>query len=180
MNRVGFDGHSFSPCIQGLFHLSLHDANKPRVVAEGGVQLLVSTLLQKRSGLVDESLSVLATLALCEAGANAIVESHVLPNLVEILSSGPPRSRENALAVLLALCQGGDVRVFDRVAFYNHRIVSTLCSLLVIGSDRAKRKAKELMSLLVVSDSSSDSRSSSFQKSSSMTGFDKSDPSARP
>ena len=176
MHLIGFDG--ILVYIQGLFHLSLHDANKPRVVAEGGVQLLVSTMLQKRSGLVDESLSVLAALALCQEGANAIVEASVLPNLVEILTTGPPRSRENALAVLLALCQGGDIRVFDRVAFYNHRIVSTLCSLLVIGSDRAKRKAKQLMSILVVNDSSSNSMSSSFHRSSSM-GFNHSDPRAR-
>ena len=174
---MGFDGIFVH--IQGLFHLSLHDANKPRVVAEGGVQLLVSTMLQKRSGLVDESLSVLAALALCGEGADAIIGASVLPDLVEILTTGPPRSRENALAVLLALCQGGDVRVFDRVAFYNHRIVSTLCSLLVIGSDRAKRKAKQLMSMLVVNDSSSNSMSPSIHRSSSL-GFNNSDPRARP
>lgn len=174
---MGFDG--VFVCVQGLFHISLHDANKPRVVAESGVQLLVSTMLERRSGLVDESLSVLATLALCQEGANAIVEASVLPKLVDILTSGAPRSRENALAVLLALCRGGDVGVFDRVAYYNHRIVSTLCSLLVIGSDRAKSKAKELMSILVVSDSSSNSMSSSSHRSSSV-GFNNSYPRARP
>lgn len=157
--------------IKGLFHLSLHGANKPRVVAEGGVQLLVSTIIRRRAGLVDESLSVLAILALCEDGAIAIVEASALPSLVEILSVGPPRSRENALAVLLALCQGGDDNVFERVTFYNHQIVSSLCSLLVIGSDRAKRKANEMMRMLVVSDSSRNSMSarSSWQSGSSFS-----------
>lgn len=165
-------------CLQGLFHLALHDANKPRLVLEGAVQLLVSTMLRRRSGLVDASLSVLAILALCEEGAIAIVAASALPTLVEILAVGPPKSRENALAVLLALCQGGDDIVFHRVAFYNHQIVSSLCSLLVIGSDRAKGKANELMRLLVVSDSSSDSVSSrSYQSGSSF--WNDSDPRAQ-
>ena len=133
--------------------LSLDDANKPRLVGEGAVPLLLSTMLVRRSGLVDESLSVLAILALCE-GAIAIVEVSALPTLIEILTLGPPKSRENALAVLLALCQGGNDMVFYSVAFYNHQIVSSLCSLIVIGSDRAKHKANELMRMLVVSESS--------------------------
>lgn len=148
------------------------------------MKLLASTMLQRRSGLVDESLSVLATLALCEEGANAIIEASTLPTLVELLSTGAPRSRENALAVLLALCQGGDVQVFNRVAFYNHRIVSTLCSLSVIGSDRAKRKAKELMSILVVSSDCSGSETSKSMSApsyrSASVGFSNSEPRARP
>jgi hypothetical protein len=172
--------------IKGLFHLSLHESNKPRVVAEGGVKLLVATMLQRRSALVDESLSVLAVLASCEEGAIAIIEASILPNLVELMSSGAPRTRENALAVLLALCQGGDVRVLDRVAFYNNRIVSTLCSLLVIGSDRAKRKAKELMNILVITDNSDLSGSlrkssiSSPDYASTSLGFSNSNPRSRP
>lgn len=171
--------------IKGLFHLSLHDANKPRVVAEGGVQLLVSTMLQRRSALVDESLSVLAVLASCEEGAMAVMNAAILPTLVELLCTGAPRTRENALAVLLALCQSGDVQMMNRVSFYNNRIVSTLCSLLVIGSDRAKRKAKELMSILITSDSSLSNQSTPSYMSdpyyrSASVGFSHSNPRARP
>lgn len=150
------------------------------------MQLLVSTMLHRRSGLVDESLSLLAVLALCEEGANAIIDASILLTLVELLCTGTPKSREHALAVLLALCQGGDVRVFNRVAFYNHRIVSSLCSLLTIGSDRAKRKAKDLMNILVVSDSSGIASGSSFSTGMSSqfyrsASFDcNSNPSSRP
>lgn len=161
-------------CLQGLFHLSLHDANKPRLVEEGVVQVLMSYVRDRGSGLVDDSLSVLAILALCEEGAIAIVGASALPILVEILRAGSPRSRENALSVLLALYKGSNEIILERVAFYNHQIVSMLCSLSVIGSDRAKRKANELMRMLVVSDYSSDSMSSRSSRSGSsfLNNFD--------
>lgn len=156
---------------QGLFHLALHDANKPRVVAAGGVNLLVSFLLQKRAGLLDESLAVLAVLALCQEGMMTMLRASIIPNLVEILTLGTPKSRENAVAVLLSLCQTGGDAVISRLSKYSHQIVATLCSLLVVGSERGKRKAKALMRFLVATDSSVSSGSSYSHESFSSGSF---------
>lgn len=146
-----------------LFHLALHPANQPRIVAAGAVPLLLSYLLQTRAGLTEDSLSVLAALALCPEGIAAMMKVGILPTLVEILRSGSLRAKENVTAVLLVLCQrGGDV-VFEKVSKYNHHIVATLCTLLTVGSDRGKQKAKALMRILVDDSSCSSSSMTSFR-----------------
>ncbi|KAH9554996.1 hypothetical protein CY35_08G091800 [Sphagnum magellanicum] len=145
--------------IKVIYHLALHEPNKARLVMVGAIPVLFSFILQRR--LVEDALSVLALLGSCPEGVTAMTRVGELTTIVEVLRGGSTRAKENATSVLLALCETGGDSAVEKVSRHNHAIVATLCSLLITGSDRGKRKAKSLMRFLVANESSSSSIDSS-------------------
>eukprot|EP00249_Psilotum_nudum_P016109 c25661_g1_i1 orf=536-2569(+) len=130
-----------------LFHLCVHHANRARVAKAGAVPVLVDLLSSHPSSLADDALAVLAVLAGSAEGLVAISHSTVIPTLVNILRIGSPKSKENSVVVLLALCRYGGDQVIDSVLGIPSALLS-LHALLSIGTPRAKRKATSLLRIL--------------------------------
>ncbi|CAK9859856.1 unnamed protein product [Sphagnum jensenii] len=131
-----------------LINLAVWNANKPNIVAAGAVQILVSLLQDDEAGITDDALKVLALVAGCPQGLEALnMEATAVAVLMRHLSSGSPKGKENAIVVLHALCKSGGDEVLSRVLQVtgaNH----SLHSLLRSGTPRAKRRAASLLKLL--------------------------------
>jgi len=131
-----------------LINLAVWNANKPNIVAAGAVQILVSLLQDDEAGITDDALKVLALVAGCPQGLEALnMEATAVAVLMRHLSSGSPKGKENAIVVLHALCKSGGDEVLSRVLKVtgaNH----SLHSLLTGGTPRAKRRAASLLKLL--------------------------------
>ncbi|CAM6017788.1 unnamed protein product [Sphagnum balticum] len=131
-----------------LINLAVCNVNKPNIVAAGAVQILVSLLQDDEAGITDDALRVLALVAGCPQGLEALnMEATAVAVLIRHLSSGSPKGKENAIVVLHALCKSGGDEVLSRVSQVtgaNH----LLRSLLTGGTPRAKRRATSLLKLL--------------------------------
>lgn len=130
-----------------LFNLAVYHGNKSAIVESGAVTILVSLLGEEEGGIADDALMVLALVAGSTEGLTAIAEASAIPILVRMLRVGTPKGRENAIAVLLALCRNGGERIVSAVMQVNTAVPS-LYSLLTMGTPRAKRKASSLLKLL--------------------------------
>ncbi|CAM6039426.1 unnamed protein product [Sphagnum compactum] len=131
-----------------LFNLAVHPANKPKIVAAGAVPILISLLQDEEAGTTDDALPVLALIAGCPEGLEAInMEAAAIPVLVRHLRSGSPKGKENAIVVLYALCKSGGDEVVSSLSQVRVTIPS-LFSLLTVGTPRAKRRAASLLKLL--------------------------------
>lgn len=128
-----------------IFNLSFYQGNKVRAVRAGIVGPLIRLLNEAESGMVDESLAILAIIASHPEGKNAIAQAEPIPMLVELIRTGSPRNRENAAAVLWSLCVG-DVKCL-KVA-KELQAEEALKELSEDGTDRAKRKASSLLESL--------------------------------
>jgi hypothetical protein len=94
---------------------------------------------------VDEALAILAILATHPEGRIAIGQANATPMLIEIITSGSPRNKENGAAVLLALC------TFDPQHIVLAQLLDAfgpLSELVQDGTTRAKRKAAQLLDLM--------------------------------
>jgi hypothetical protein len=131
-----------------LINLAVCNDNKPNIVAAGAVQILVSLLQDDEAGSTDDALRVLALVAGCPQGLEALnMEATAVAVLIRHLSSGSAKGKENAIVVLHALCKSGGDEVVSRmsqVTGANH----SLRSLLTGGTPRAKRRAASLLKLL--------------------------------
>lgn len=130
-----------------LFNLAVYHGNKSSIVESGAVTILVSLLNEEEGGIADDALMVLALVAGSTEGLTAIAEASAIPILVRMLRVGTPKGRENAIAVLLALCRNGGERIVSSVMQVSTAVPS-LYSLLTMGTPRAKRKASSLLKLL--------------------------------
>ncbi|KAG0554128.1 hypothetical protein M758_12G067000 [Ceratodon purpureus] len=130
-----------------LFNLAVYHGNKSSIVESGAVTILVSLLSEEEGGIADDALMVLALVAGSTEGLTAIAEASAIPILVRMLRVGTPKGRENAIAVLLALCRNGGERIVSSVMQVSTAVPS-LYSLLTMGTPRAKRKASSLLKLL--------------------------------
>nr|QDF46150.1 U-box armadillo repeat ubiquitin E3 ligase [Pohlia nutans] len=130
-----------------LFNLAVYHGNKSSIVESGAVTILVSLLSEEEGGIADDALMVLALVAGSAEGLTAIAEASAIPILVRMLRVGTPKGRENAIAVLLALCRNGGERIVSSV-MQVQTAVPSLYSLLTMGTPRAKRKASSLLKLL--------------------------------
>jgi len=131
-----------------LINLAVWNANKPNIVAAGAVQILVSLLQDDEAGITDDALKVLALVAGCPQGLEALnMEATAVAVLMRHLSSGSPKGKENAIVVLHALCKSGGDEVLSRVLKVT-RANHSLHSLLTGGTPRAKRRAASLLKLL--------------------------------
>lgn len=128
-----------------IFNLSIYQGNKVRAVRSGIVVPLMRLLTDAGGGMVDEALAILAILASHPEGKAAIGQAEPIPVLVEVMRTGSPRNRENAAAVLWSLCTG-DVQHLKTAG--EHGAEEALKDLAENGTDRAKRKARNLLDLL--------------------------------
>ncbi len=131
-----------------LFNLAVCNANKPNIVAAGAVQILVSLLQDDEAGITDDALRVLALVAGCPQGLEALnMEATAVAVLIRHLSSGSPKGKENAIVVLHALCKSGGDEVLSRMSQVTGAKHS-LRSLFTGGTPRAQRRAASLLKLL--------------------------------
>ncbi|KAI5062301.1 hypothetical protein GOP47_0022840 [Adiantum capillus-veneris] len=140
-----------------LFSLSVVDDNKITIGASGAIPalgnkakavraLVVPPLMQllkdPSSDMVDEALAILAILATHHEGRAAISQASATPVLVELIKTGSPRNKENAAAVLLALCLNDVVQTALVGQLGAH---GPLIELAKNGTGRGRRKASSLL-----------------------------------
>ncbi|KAF8397729.1 hypothetical protein HHK36_016651 [Tetracentron sinense] len=128
-----------------IFNLSIYQGNKARAVKAGIVVPLMRLLMDAGSGMVDEALAILAILASHQEGKVAIGQAEPIPVLVEVIRTGSPRNRENSAAVLWSLCTGDAQHLKTAREL---KAEEALKELSENGTDRAKRKADNLLELL--------------------------------
>ena len=128
-----------------IFNLSIYQGNKARAVKAGIVTPLMRLLKDAGGGMVDEALAILAILASHQEGKTAIRQAEPIPVLVEVIRTGSPRNRENSAAVLWSLCTGD----FEQLKLSKEfGAEEALKELSENGTDRAKRKAGNILELL--------------------------------
>ena len=95
--------------------------------------------METECGMVDEALAILAILS----GHPVLVG---IPVLVGVIRNGFPRSKENAAAVMVHLCNGeGEQQQQHLAEAQEQGIMSLLEELAESGTDRGKRKAVQLL-----------------------------------
>ncbi|KAI3983254.1 hypothetical protein MKX01_013321 [Papaver californicum] len=128
-----------------IFNLSIYQGNKVRAVRAGIVVPLMRLLKDAGGGMVDEALAIMAILASHHEGKTAIGLAEPIPALIDVMRTGSPRNRENAAAVLWSLCTG-DVQRLKTLKELGAE--EALKELSENGTDRAKRKASNLLELM--------------------------------
>lgn len=128
-----------------IFNLSIYQGNKAKAVKAGIVGPLMRLLKDAGGGMVDEALAIMAILASHPEGKTAIAQADPIPVLVEVIRTGSPRNRENSAAVLWSLCTGDleQLKLAREVG-----AEEALKELSENGTDRAKRKAGNILELL--------------------------------
>lgn len=128
-----------------LFNLCIYQGNKGRAVRAGIITALLKILTESSSAMVDEALTILSVLAGHHEAKVAIVKAGTIPVLIDLMRTGLPRNKENAAAILLALCK----RDAENLACLGRLgAVIPLMELSKNGTERAKRKATSLLELL--------------------------------
>ncbi|KAL8136454.1 hypothetical protein V2J09_002455 [Rumex salicifolius] len=128
-----------------IFNLSIYQGNKVRALRAGIVPTLVGFMKDVGGGMVDESLMILAMLSSHPEGRVVIGEAEAMGALVEVIRTGSGRNRENAAAVIWAVCMG-DPREVEKAREAGAEAV--FLELVDNGTDRAKRKAANVLELL--------------------------------
>ncbi|PON98188.1 Beta-catenin [Trema orientale] len=125
-----------------LFNLCIYQGNKGRAVRAGVITALLSMLTDSGNIMVDEALTIMSVLASHQEAKLAIVKAGTIPVLIDLLRTGLPRNKENATAILLALCK----RDTENLACISRLgAVIPLTELAKNGTERAKRKATSLL-----------------------------------
>ncbi|GMH02042.1 hypothetical protein Nepgr_003881 [Nepenthes gracilis] len=128
-----------------LFNLCIYQGNKGRAMRAGIITALLNMLTELSGSMVDEALTILSVLAGHQEAKAAIVKAHTIPVLVDLMRMGLPRNKENAAAILLALCK----RDMENLACLGRLgAVIPLMELAKSGTERAQRKATSLLELL--------------------------------
>ncbi len=128
-----------------LFNLCIYQGNKGRAVRAGVVPMLMRLLTQPGGEMADEALAILAILASHPDGKTAIGVLNAVPTLVELVRNGSPKNRENATAVLVQLCGGDPQHLSEAKAL---GVMTPLLDLAESGTERAKRKAAQLLEII--------------------------------
>ncbi|BAT74938.1 U-box domain-containing protein 11-like [Vigna umbellata] len=125
-----------------LFNLCIYQGNKGRAIRAGIITALLKMLTDSSKSMVDEALTIMSVLASHQEAKIAIVKASTIPVLIDLLRTGLPRNKENAAAILLALCK----RDADNLACISRLgAVIPLSELARTGTERAKRKATSLL-----------------------------------
>ncbi|KAL2904720.1 U-box domain-containing protein 10 [Bienertia sinuspersici] len=128
-----------------LFNLCIYQGNKGRAVRAGIIAALMKMLTESSGTMVDEALTILSVLAGHQEAKVAIVKACTIPVLIDLLRTGLPRNKENAAAILLALCK----RDTENLASLGRLCAAVpLTEITKSGTERAKRKATSLLELL--------------------------------
>ncbi|KAL9255215.1 U-box domain-containing protein [Drosera capensis] len=128
-----------------LFNLCIYQGNKGRAVRSGIITALLKMLTESSGSMVDEALTILSVLAGHQEAKVAVVRAGTLPVLIDLMRTGLPRNKENAAAILLALCK----RDTENLASLGRLGAGIpLMELAKSGTERAQRKATSLLELL--------------------------------
>ncbi|KAL9241942.1 hypothetical protein vseg_015994 [Gypsophila vaccaria] len=128
-----------------LFNLCIYQGNKGRAVRAGIISALMKMLTDSSGTMVDEALTILSVLAGHQEAKSAIVKASTIPVLIDLLRTGLPRNKENAAAILLALCK----RDVDNLSCLSRLGAAIpLTEMTRSGTERAKRKATSLLELI--------------------------------
>ncbi|KAE8658915.1 U-box domain-containing protein 15 [Hibiscus syriacus] len=135
--------------LTALFNLCLNQANKARAIDAGIVPPLQLLLKDKRTGMLDEALSMFLLLATHPQGRHEIGELSFIGMLVDIIREGTPKNKECAASVLLELSLNNSSHILAALQFgvYEH-----LVEMSLTGTNRAKRKANAILQLMRTSD----------------------------
>lgn len=88
-----------------LFNLCIYEGNKSRAVRAGIMRPLLNILKDfSTSGLVDEVLIILSVLVSHHEGKAALSKANAISLLIDLLRARQPFNKENATALLFALC----------------------------------------------------------------------------
>ncbi|XP_021727303.1 U-box domain-containing protein 11-like [Chenopodium quinoa] len=128
-----------------LFNLCIYQGNKGRAVRAGIIAALMKMLTESDGAMVDEALTILSVLAGHQEAKLVIVRACTIPVLIDLLRTGLPRNKENAAAILLALCKR-DMENLTSLSRLGAAI--PLTEITKSGTERAKRKATSLLELL--------------------------------
>ncbi|XP_020680545.1 U-box domain-containing protein 11 [Dendrobium catenatum] len=129
-----------------LFNLCIYQGNKSRAIRDGILGPLLLMLEDSETGhLVDEALTILSLLVSHEEGKEAITNANTIPILLDCVRTGTERNKENAVAILLGICQNNSKNLA-----YMGRLdaVVPLTEIARSGTERAKRKAISLLEQL--------------------------------
>ncbi|OIV93291.1 hypothetical protein TanjilG_13118 [Lupinus angustifolius] len=88
-----------------LFNLCIYQGNKGKAIRAGIITSLLKMLTDSSKSMVDEALTIMSVLASHHEAKVAIVKASTIPVLIDILRTGLPRNKENAAAILFALCK---------------------------------------------------------------------------
>ncbi|KAJ7943024.1 RING-type E3 ubiquitin transferase [Quillaja saponaria] len=128
-----------------LFNLCIYQGNKGRAIRAGIISALLKMLTDSSNSMVDEALTIMSVLASHPEAKAAIVKASTIPVLIDLLRTGLPRNKENAAAILLALCK----RDAENIACISRLgALIPLNELAKSGTERTKRKATSLLELL--------------------------------
>lgn len=145
--------------IRAIFHLALWPDNKSRIANAGILPILKAIMASPRAGLIEDTLSLAAKIAMCREGMEELSDGETISLIVDYLQHGSRLSRENATSLLLVLCQTGGPHVEAEVRKHQESVVGILCTLRAVGSPRAQSKASDLMKVVMVGESFSDAKS---------------------
>ncbi|XP_027925561.1 U-box domain-containing protein 13-like isoform X1 [Vigna unguiculata] len=130
---------------KALFNLCLSQGNKGRAIRAGIGPKLIEMLIEPDGAMRDEALAIMAIVASHPDGKAAIGSLNVVSTLVELLSNGSPRNKENATSVLVLLCHGDPLNLS---IVNSPMVINILLDLTENGSERARRKAGQLLELI--------------------------------
>ncbi|KAK7373712.1 hypothetical protein VNO80_07128 [Phaseolus coccineus] len=130
---------------KALFNLCLTQGNKGRAIRAGIGPKLIEMLIEPDGAMRDEALAIMAVVASHPDGKAAIGSLNVVSTLVELISNGSPRNKENATSVLVLLCHGDPLHLS---IVSSPRVINPLLDLAENGSERARRKAGQLLELI--------------------------------
>lgn len=135
-----------------LLNLSLCKSNRPIIIAAAAVPLLVDLLKLKDQttvGITEHALAVLATLAGSAQGSQEIINASALPTLIDLITIGSDKEKENSIAVLSAMCRTTTVAedMVRRLPMFPN-IIHSLKMLAATGTPRAKKKVEVVLKLL--------------------------------
>lgn len=127
--------------VTALFNLSTHTDNYARLIESGAVIALVDVL--ECENVCEEAAGALALIVKLPIGVEAVGnEEKAMTGLIEMMRSGSPQGKENAVAALLELCRSGTT-IAGKV-LKAPPLASLLQALFCTGTKRARRKAASL------------------------------------
>ncbi|RDX91521.1 U-box domain-containing protein 13, partial [Mucuna pruriens] len=130
---------------KALFNLCLSQGNKGRAIRAGIVPKLMEMLTEPDGEMRDEALAIMAVVVSHPDGKAAIGSMNSVSTLVELISNGSPRNKENATSVLVLLCSGDPLHLSIVSSL---GVINPLLYLAENGSERGKRKATKLLGMI--------------------------------
>jgi hypothetical protein len=74
--------------LRAIFHLALWPANRSRLVSAEAVPVLKALIQSPKAGLIEDTLSVLAKIALCVEGTDALKDDKTILLIIDFLQHG--------------------------------------------------------------------------------------------